>query len=165
MKALEEFKNVLDLVPSLLKSTPYFCNVLNHVKLAILNVLPFEEGNLLVKYLVVSLDSHHLVYRDRKELVKKVQNRGLKRDFKDFSVGNAWTDIRPRYMEVAWAWLVWFTHSIPRHAFLLRLTIERKLKTQDILKQWDTQVAKGFNEMEGVDYHDTFAPVAIFKQS
>ncbi|GJU04466.1 hypothetical protein Tco_1120896 [Tanacetum coccineum] len=75
MKALEEFKNVLDLVPSLLKSTTYFCNVLNHVKLAILNVLPFEEGNLLVKYLVVSLDSQRLVYKDRKELVKKVQKR------------------------------------------------------------------------------------------
>ncbi|GJU15438.1 sodium/hydrogen exchanger 6 [Tanacetum coccineum] len=49
MEALDEFKNVSDLVPSLLKNTTYFCNVLNHVKLAILNVLPFKEGNLLVK--------------------------------------------------------------------------------------------------------------------
>ncbi|GKA23989.1 hypothetical protein Tco_0710022 [Tanacetum coccineum] len=43
---LDEFKNVSGLVPSIPKSTAYFCNVLNHVKLAILHVLPFEEGRL-----------------------------------------------------------------------------------------------------------------------
>nr|GEW17354.1 hypothetical protein [Tanacetum cinerariifolium] len=42
--ALDEFKNASVLVPSLPKSTAYFCNVLNHVKLSILQVLPFEEG-------------------------------------------------------------------------------------------------------------------------
>ncbi|GKF87480.1 putative reverse transcriptase domain, reverse transcriptase zinc-binding domain protein, partial [Tanacetum coccineum] len=51
MDALEEFKAVSGLVPSLPKSTAYFCNVLNHTKLAILNILPFEEGTLPVKYL------------------------------------------------------------------------------------------------------------------
>ncbi|GKA09574.1 reverse transcriptase zinc-binding domain-containing protein [Tanacetum coccineum] len=42
-EALYEFKNASGLVPSLPKSTAYFCNVLNHVKLSILQILPFEE--------------------------------------------------------------------------------------------------------------------------
>ncbi|GJV93480.1 reverse transcriptase zinc-binding domain-containing protein [Tanacetum coccineum] len=42
-EALDEFKNASGLVPSLPKSTAYFCNVLNHVKLSILQILPFEE--------------------------------------------------------------------------------------------------------------------------
>ncbi|GJY86276.1 hypothetical protein Tco_0500302 [Tanacetum coccineum] len=75
MDALDEFKSVSGLVPSLPKSTAYFCNVLNHTKLAILNVLPFEEGTLPVKYLGVPLVSTRLVYRDCKELVEKVQDR------------------------------------------------------------------------------------------
>ncbi|GKD05155.1 hypothetical protein Tco_1180129, partial [Tanacetum coccineum] len=48
-EALDEFKNASGLVPSLPKSTAYFCNVLNHVKLSILQILPFEEGKLPVK--------------------------------------------------------------------------------------------------------------------
>ncbi|GJX87099.1 hypothetical protein Tco_0339113 [Tanacetum coccineum] len=75
MFALEEFKNASGLVPSLPKSTAYFCNVLNHVKLAILNVMPFEEGSLPVKYLGLPLVSSRLVYRDCKELMVKVQDR------------------------------------------------------------------------------------------
>ncbi|GJX28155.1 hypothetical protein Tco_0236234 [Tanacetum coccineum] len=50
-EALEEFKLVSGLVPSLPKSTAYFCNVLNHIKISILHILPFEEGCLPVKYL------------------------------------------------------------------------------------------------------------------
>ncbi|GJV05506.1 putative RNA-directed DNA polymerase, eukaryota, reverse transcriptase zinc-binding domain protein [Tanacetum coccineum] len=44
MDTLEEFKNALGLTPSLPKSIAYFYNVLNYVKLDILNVLLFEEG-------------------------------------------------------------------------------------------------------------------------
>nr|GEU44862.1 hypothetical protein [Tanacetum cinerariifolium] len=56
MEALDEFKLVSGLVPSLPKSTAYFCNVLNHTKLAILQILPFDEGHLPVKYLGVPLN-------------------------------------------------------------------------------------------------------------
>nr|GEX26635.1 hypothetical protein [Tanacetum cinerariifolium] len=69
---LDEFKNASGLVPSLPKSMPYFCNVLNHVKLSILHILPFEEGKLLVKYLGVPLVSLRLMIRDCNELVDKV---------------------------------------------------------------------------------------------
>ncbi|GJW84185.1 hypothetical protein Tco_0157330 [Tanacetum coccineum] len=75
MDSLEEFKNVSGLVPSIPKSTAYFCNVLNHVKLSIMQILPFEEGRLPVKYLGVPLVTSRLIFRDCKELIEKVQNR------------------------------------------------------------------------------------------
>ncbi|GJR59309.1 hypothetical protein Tco_1501471 [Tanacetum coccineum] len=75
MDALNEFKQASGLSPSLPKSTAYFCNVLNHVKLSILQILPFEEGRLPVKYLGVPLVSSRLIYRDCKELIEKVQSR------------------------------------------------------------------------------------------
>lgn len=74
-EALDEFKNASGLVPSLPKSTAYFCNVLNHVKLSILQILPFKEGKLPVKYLGVPLVSSRLMIRDCNELVDKVQIR------------------------------------------------------------------------------------------
>nr|GEZ81191.1 hypothetical protein [Tanacetum cinerariifolium] len=73
--ALFEFKEVLGLVPSLPKSTSYFCNVLNSTKIAILQILPFEEGRLPLKYLGVPLVSPRLIFRDCKELIEKVQAR------------------------------------------------------------------------------------------
>ncbi|GKD95055.1 hypothetical protein Tco_1374892 [Tanacetum coccineum] len=57
------------------KSTEFFCNVLNHVKIGILNVMPFSEGKLPVKYLRVPLLSSRLLNRDCKILVEKVKNR------------------------------------------------------------------------------------------
>ncbi|GJT25925.1 hypothetical protein Tco_0895862 [Tanacetum coccineum] len=49
--------------------------LLGDMVLAILNVLPFEEDTLPVKYLGIPLVSSRLAYRDFKELVEKVQNR------------------------------------------------------------------------------------------
>nr|GEW56935.1 hypothetical protein [Tanacetum cinerariifolium] len=87
IKALEEFKLASGLIPSLPKSTAYFCNVLNHVKISILNILPFEEGRLPVKYLGVPLVSSRLVYRDCREFLEKVRNRV--RDWKNMSLSAA----------------------------------------------------------------------------
>ncbi|GJS60016.1 putative RNA-directed DNA polymerase, eukaryota, reverse transcriptase zinc-binding domain protein [Tanacetum coccineum] len=75
MDSLNEFKNVSGLVPSIPKSTVYFCNVVNHVKLAILSIMPFSEGTLPVTYLGVPLISTRLFNRDCKVLVEKAQNR------------------------------------------------------------------------------------------
>nr|GEX14277.1 hypothetical protein [Tanacetum cinerariifolium]GFA60145.1 hypothetical protein [Tanacetum cinerariifolium] len=72
---LDDFKDASGLNPSMPKSKAYFCNVVNYTKLAILNVLPFEEDHLPVKYLGVPLVSSRLIYRDCKELIDKVQNR------------------------------------------------------------------------------------------
>ncbi|GJV73433.1 hypothetical protein Tco_1493428 [Tanacetum coccineum] len=75
MDSLNEFKVISGLVPSIPKSTAFFCNVLNHVKIGILNVMPFSEGKLLVKHLGVPLLSSRLLNRDCKILVEKVKNR------------------------------------------------------------------------------------------
>ncbi|GJS72425.1 hypothetical protein Tco_0705266 [Tanacetum coccineum] len=53
-QCLDEFKHASGLIPSIPKSTAFFCNVLNHVKLSILNVLPFEEGRLQLIRSVIS---------------------------------------------------------------------------------------------------------------
>ncbi|GKB31830.1 sodium/hydrogen exchanger 6 [Tanacetum coccineum] len=68
------YDTVSGLVPSIPKSTTFFCNALNHVKTSILNVMPFSEGELLVKYLGVPLISSRLLNKDCKVLVEKAQN-------------------------------------------------------------------------------------------
>ncbi|GJW46336.1 putative RNA-directed DNA polymerase [Tanacetum coccineum] len=75
MESLDEFKCVSGLNPSLPKSMAYFCNVLNHTKIEILNILPFEEGKLPVKYLGVPLVPSRLVYRDCAELMERIKAR------------------------------------------------------------------------------------------
>nr|GEU61658.1 hypothetical protein [Tanacetum cinerariifolium] len=75
MEALDEFKLTSGLVPSLPKSTTYFCNVLNCTKQAILQIMPFEEGRLPVKYLGVPLVPSRLIYKDCKVLIEKVDER------------------------------------------------------------------------------------------
>ncbi|GKC96297.1 reverse transcriptase domain-containing protein [Tanacetum coccineum] len=290
MEALDEFKNSSGLTPSLPKSMAYFCNVLNHMKLSILQILPFDEGRLPVKYLGVPLVTSRLVYRDCKELLERIRSRikdwknkslsaagrlqlarsvissmhvywasvrgkakvlwevvclpkkegglGLRRlelfnkalmvshiwnllvrkeslwvkwiheyklrgrhffeipcratcslwfdrwspiapladvvtsrdihragfgisskvkdvvfnggcsadvlewrnnmgEAKNFSVAAVWNCIRPRSDEVDWCHVVWFSNCIPHHAFHLWLVARRRLKTHDMLRQWD----------------------------
>ncbi|GJW55342.1 hypothetical protein Tco_0099427 [Tanacetum coccineum] len=73
--ALEEFKSVLGLVPSIPKSTAFFCNVLNALKASILGFMRFAEGTLPVKHLGVPLISSRLLYHDCKVLVEKLESR------------------------------------------------------------------------------------------
>ncbi|GJU98891.1 hypothetical protein Tco_1328162, partial [Tanacetum coccineum] len=70
-----EFKKISSLVPSIPKSTVFFCNVRNHVKLAILNIMRFNRGKFPVKYLGVPLISSRILNRDCKILVEKATNR------------------------------------------------------------------------------------------
>ena len=69
------FRDMSGLVPSIPKSTAFFCNVPNHVKNAILEIMPFEEGVLPVRYLGVPLITTRLVYNDCAVLVEKLDNR------------------------------------------------------------------------------------------
>ncbi|GJW80608.1 protein LAZ1 [Tanacetum coccineum] len=209
MDVLEEFKDASGLVPSLPKSTAYFCNVLNYVKLEILGILPFEEeleqsmrgflwcqGDMRRGKAKVAWDSVCLPKAEggigiRSPLANIISNRNiyeaglhasttvnevilngswlwpsnwssefslvndmavptlnplakdklywkdLNNNEVDFSVAVVWNSIRPRRYEVGWYKLVWFPHHIPRHAFHAWLVIQQKLKTQDMLKQWD----------------------------
>ncbi|GJX75261.1 hypothetical protein Tco_0313856 [Tanacetum coccineum] len=75
MDSLDEFKRSSGLVPSIPKSTSYFCNVLSHVKLDILNIMPFSERELPVKYLGIPLISLRLLNKDYKIVVEKAKNR------------------------------------------------------------------------------------------
>ncbi|GKE62913.1 reverse transcriptase domain, reverse transcriptase zinc-binding domain protein, partial [Tanacetum coccineum] len=70
-----QFKSTSGLVPSLPKSTAFFCNASNHTKLAIPNIMPFSEGELPVKYLGVPLISSRLLNKDCKILVDRVKNK------------------------------------------------------------------------------------------
>ncbi|GKA71267.1 protein LAZ1, partial [Tanacetum coccineum] len=74
MDALEEFKNVSGLVPSIPKSIAFFCNVPNALKV-ILSSMPFAEDTLPVRYLSVPLISSRLLYRDCKVLIEKLESR------------------------------------------------------------------------------------------
>nr|GEU70751.1 hypothetical protein [Tanacetum cinerariifolium] len=74
MDSLDEFKAVSGFVPSIPKSTTYFCNVLNHVKIGILNTMPFSKGRLPAMYLGVLLISSRLINKDFKILVEKARN-------------------------------------------------------------------------------------------
>ncbi|XP_071719217.1 uncharacterized protein [Rutidosis leptorrhynchoides] len=58
----------------------------------------------------------------------------------EFSVFHAWNALRPQAGVVNWCSIVWFLQSIPGHAFMLWLTIKKKLKTQDRLHEWEKQV-------------------------
>nr|GEY91054.1 hypothetical protein [Tanacetum cinerariifolium] len=87
-EALDEFKHASGLTPSFPKSTAYFCNVLNHTKISILNVLPFEERRLLVKYLGVPLVSYKLMIHDCKDLAEKVWIRIQDCKNKSLSIAN-----------------------------------------------------------------------------
>ncbi|KAK1441018.1 hypothetical protein QVD17_06854 [Tagetes erecta] len=75
MKSLQLFTDLSGLKPSLQKSTAFFCHVPHHVKVAILDVLPFEEGTLPVRYLGVPLISSRLTYKDCKILVDRLEKR------------------------------------------------------------------------------------------
>ncbi|GJT01457.1 hypothetical protein Tco_0822626 [Tanacetum coccineum] len=116
MDTLDEFKLASGLTPSLPKSTAYFCNVLNHTKISILHVLPFEEGRLPVKYLgvpLVAIDSLGRLKKGRAkvswDLVCRPRNEGgLRIRFvKKFDVATVWETIHPHYDVVPWHDVVW----------------------------------------------------------
>nr|GEV64998.1 RNA-directed DNA polymerase, eukaryota, reverse transcriptase zinc-binding domain protein [Tanacetum cinerariifolium] len=134
MEALDEFKLVSRLVPSLPKSTTYFCNVLNHTKLAIFQILPFDEGHLPVKYLGVS-DMYRVglaanskvsaVFHDG-TLIWPQDVIARMEVIKPFSVNEVWKAIRPMDTKVDWSVVVWFSNNIPRHA--INLCVKRLLE-------------------------------------
>nr|GEV41184.1 RNA-directed DNA polymerase, eukaryota, reverse transcriptase zinc-binding domain protein [Tanacetum cinerariifolium] len=113
MGALDEFKLASGLTPSLLQSTAYFCNVLNHTKLSILNI---EEGHLPVKYLGVPLISSRLIYRDCSELIEKVQNRI--KDWKNKSL--------PAARRMGKAKVAWEVVFFPKKKVVLELVMVRR---------------------------------------
>ncbi|KAJ0548751.1 putative RNA-directed DNA polymerase [Helianthus annuus] len=77
-----------------------------------------------------------------------------------FSSSTVWDDLRTGHDEVQWAKVVWFPQAIPRHAFLMWLILNTKLKTQDIMSRWNASGNANFNLMccslctRGPDSHE-----------
>ncbi|XP_022003153.1 uncharacterized protein LOC110900576 [Helianthus annuus] len=77
MRSLKEFEEVSGLVPSNSKSTVFICNVPSRTKSRILELIPFEEGKLPIKYLGVPLLASRLLVKDCKVLVERMNTRIL----------------------------------------------------------------------------------------
>ncbi|XP_021994822.1 uncharacterized protein LOC110891434 [Helianthus annuus] len=77
MNALSQFSHMSGLIPNVQKSTSFFCNVPQHVKEAILGIMPFVEGELPVRYLGVPLISTRLLYKDCSILIERLEKRIL----------------------------------------------------------------------------------------
>ncbi|XP_022030437.1 uncharacterized protein LOC110931348 [Helianthus annuus] len=75
MKSLDSFAKMSGLLPNIQKSTIYFSNVPSYIKTAILNIMPFREGSLPVRYLGVPLISSRLLYKDCQVMVEKLEKR------------------------------------------------------------------------------------------
>ncbi|KAJ9560832.1 hypothetical protein OSB04_005992 [Centaurea solstitialis] len=54
----------------------------------------------------------------------------------DFDVAAVWSDLFEDFNDFRWANLIWFSHGIPRHAFILWLAIKERLRTLDRLNCW-----------------------------
>ncbi|GKD81897.1 RNA-directed DNA polymerase, eukaryota, reverse transcriptase zinc-binding domain protein [Tanacetum coccineum] len=67
----------------------------------------------------------------------KVQWKNNKGRQKDFSVSEAWNDIRSSNGLIPWSRLVWFSQCIPRHSFMLWLAVLGKLRTHDKIQHWE----------------------------
>ncbi|KAK1441228.1 hypothetical protein QVD17_07071 [Tagetes erecta] len=70
-----DFASMSGLSPSNQKSTIFFCNVPVQIKNSILNIMPFVEGKLPVRYLGVPLVASRVRTSDCRALIEKVDNR------------------------------------------------------------------------------------------
>ncbi|KAK1421733.1 hypothetical protein QVD17_24306 [Tagetes erecta] len=75
MKSLTDFATMSGLSPSNQKSTIFFCNVPVQTKNSILNIMPFVEGKLPVRYLGVPLVASRVRTSDCRALIEKVDYR------------------------------------------------------------------------------------------
>ncbi|KAK1427907.1 hypothetical protein QVD17_16636 [Tagetes erecta] len=75
-------------------------------------------------------------------------------DERTFSTMMVWDTIRQRKQLINWYNVVWFTHSIPRHAFHAWLVCQNKLNTQDRMKKWNMNMSCCPLCMRNMDSHE-----------
>ncbi|GJX28468.1 RNA-directed DNA polymerase, eukaryota, reverse transcriptase zinc-binding domain protein [Tanacetum coccineum] len=85
------------------------------------------------KFHMISQIGNVIVQHNRVDQVKQRSQSGT---LSNFSVKQAYYDIRNNEEQVRWSKLVWFSQNIPKHAFILWLTILGRLTTQDKVKSW-----------------------------
>lgn len=72
-----------------------------------------------------------------------------------FTMSSVWKDVREEIDQVCWKNLVWHSHSIPKHTYILWLAVRKKLCTQDKLQRWYPNKTYECSLCEkGVDSHD-----------
>ncbi|XP_071727488.1 uncharacterized protein [Rutidosis leptorrhynchoides] len=71
------------------------------------------------------------IFSNEKDVILWEDNSGHTREF---SIRAVWEHVRHRADEVTWVSVVWFSLSIPKHAFVMWLLMNEKLKTQDKVK-------------------------------
>nr|GEY62813.1 hypothetical protein [Tanacetum cinerariifolium] len=86
-KALSEFLGMSGLLPNCSKSTVFFGNVRDGCRRNFLDIMPFKEGSLTVRYLGVPLISKRLFIKDCHVLIDKARKRIL--DWKNKSLSFA----------------------------------------------------------------------------
>ncbi|PWA99639.1 RNA-directed DNA polymerase, eukaryota, Reverse transcriptase zinc-binding domain protein [Artemisia annua] len=86
----------------------------------------------IVKYPVLNQIQAVNLIDGRDELVWKSKKGKVGK----FSVKQAYVDLQIEDEDVTWSKLVWFSQNIPKHAFILWLAIQKRLMTQDRLKNW-----------------------------
>ena len=70
---------------------------------------------------------------DRKDRTLWVNNKG---DCVTYAIKKVWQDIRQDDQDTIWSGLVWYSHCIPKHSFILWLAIHGRLSTQDRIRKW-----------------------------
>ncbi|XP_021996318.1 uncharacterized protein LOC110893520 [Helianthus annuus] len=63
----------------------------------------------------------------------------------DVSTSAVWDDIRNGQELVPWNNAIWFPQAIPRHAFIMWLIVNKKLKTQDVMSRWNSSGNANYN--------------------
>ncbi|GJT83581.1 reverse transcriptase zinc-binding domain-containing protein [Tanacetum coccineum] len=66
-----------------------------------------------------------------------ISNRGQK---KEFTVKEAWKNVRTEYPNVSWHQIVWFSQCTPRHTFIMWLALHGRLQTHDIMAKWNNNI-------------------------
>ncbi|GJX82048.1 RNA-directed DNA polymerase, eukaryota, reverse transcriptase zinc-binding domain protein [Tanacetum coccineum] len=74
-QSMMEFSEIFGLIPNMEKSTVFFSNVKESMKVGILDILPFAVGKLPLKYLEVLLITKRLTFKECKKLIDKVKAR------------------------------------------------------------------------------------------
>ena len=81
----------------------------------------------LMEYPVPSLD------QNKPDVLKWCKNNG---ELVEFSTQQVWKDLQSQVPKVDWHSLVWFKNRIPRHSFILWLTMLNRLSTQKRMVKW-----------------------------
>ncbi|GKD14790.1 RNA-directed DNA polymerase, eukaryota, reverse transcriptase zinc-binding domain protein [Tanacetum coccineum] len=121
-KSLDEFSGFFGLLPNMQKSTVFFGGLSSAKQQNILNIIPFSVGKL-----PVSLND------ENEDTAVWVARNGQEQQFK---ISNVWKDRIYNDTKVDWFSMVWFAQSIPRHAFVTWLAIQKRLMTRDKLLIW-----------------------------